>query len=67
MIHHKFMIDPKWSTTKWIATKSGDVTVLFNVGNEEKLSWLESVYGTGKTREDALTNLRETLNGDGNW
>ena len=67
MIPNKFMIDPKWSATKWIATKSGDVTVLLTIGTEEKLSWLKSVYGTGKTREDALTNLKKNLNGDGNW
>lgn len=67
MIPNKFMIDPKWSSAKWIATKSGDVTVLFNVDNEEKLSWLKRVYGVGKTKEDAINNLRKTLKENGNW
>ena len=68
MIPNKFMLDTKWSVTKWVATKSGDVTVLFNVENEESLSWLEKAYGIGKTREEAIRNLRKKLpNGNGNW
>ena len=68
MIPNKFTLDTKWSVTKWVATKSGDVTVLFNVENEESLSWLEKAYGIGKTREEAIRNLRKKLpNGNGNW
>lgn len=68
MMQNKFVMDPKWSAAKWIATKYGDVTVLFNVENEQSLSWLEKTYGIGKTREDAVRNLRKKLpNGNGNW
>jgi hypothetical protein len=67
MIPDRFMVDPKWSAAKWVATKFGDVTVLFSVENEESLSWLEKSYEIGKTREDAIRNLRKKLpNGNGN-
>jgi hypothetical protein len=67
MMQNRFMVDPKWSAAKWVATKFDDVTVLFSVENEESLSWLEKAYEIGKTREDAIRNLRKKLpNGNGN-
>lgn len=66
MPNNKFMMDPKWSAAKWVATKCGDVTVLFSVEDEKSLSWLENVHGVGKTREDAIQDLRRKLpNGNG--
>lgn len=60
-------MQPKMSAAKWIAAKYGDVTVLFNVGNEDNLLWVEKAHGEGKSREEAITDLRKKLpNGNGN-
>jgi hypothetical protein len=45
----------------WVAVEFDDVCVLFSAENEESLSWLKKVYGTGTTREEAIIDLERRL------
>lgn len=45
----------------WIAAEVGTIIVLFNSESEKSLAWLTTPHGVGKTREEAISDLKRRL------